>query len=56
MAAMTSKTAKALDVQALRADFPILSRMVNGKAAGLSRQRGHDTEASFRHTVAGRLL
>ncbi len=31
MAAMTSKTVKALDVQALRADFPILSRMVNGK-------------------------
>jgi cysteine desulfurase/selenocysteine lyase len=31
MAAMISKTARALDVQALRADFPILSRMVNRK-------------------------
>ena len=31
MAAMISKTANSLDVQALRADFPILSRMVNGK-------------------------
>ena len=31
MTSITSKTAKALDVQALRGDFPILSRMVNGK-------------------------
>ena len=31
MTSTTSKTMKALDVQALRADFPILSRMVNGK-------------------------
>ena len=28
---MISKTAKALDVQALRADFPILQRVVNGR-------------------------
>ena len=31
MTSITSKTAKALDVQRLRADFPILSRTVNGK-------------------------
>ena len=31
MTSITSKTAKALDVQALRGDFPILARMVNGK-------------------------
>lgn len=31
MTSVGSKTAKGLDVQALREDFPILSRMVNGK-------------------------
>ena len=31
MTSITSKTAKAWDVQALRGDFPILARMVNGK-------------------------
>ena len=31
MTSIISKTAKALDVQTLRADFPILSRTVNGK-------------------------
>ncbi len=39
--------APAFDVEAIRADFPILSQRVHGKPLGVPRQRGFGAEAAW---------